>query len=199
MTDLYEYENILHSRGHELIAGVDEAGRGPLAGSVFAAAVIMPEGVHIDGVNDSKKLSEKTREKLFDEIIRLAVSYSITSVDAAKIDEINILNATLLAMKQAIDSLNPAPDYVLIDGNQKKGIDLPCECVVKGDSSCFSIAAASILAKVARDRYMKELALQYPRYNFGQHKGYGTSEHIDLIKIYGPSDIHRMTFLKNII
>ena len=190
----FEYENKYRSLGHNLIAGVDEAGRGPLAGAVYAAAVIFDEGVYIEGVNDSKKLTPAKRDALYDEIIAKAKAYSIFSVDEKVIDEINILEATYKAFQGAIAGLNPAPDFVLIDGNRAKGIDIPCETVVKGDSLSFSIASASILAKVARDRYIEEADKLYPEYGFAVHKGYGTKAHLEAIEKYGPCPIHRLTF-----
>jgi len=191
---IFEYENKCRLEGYSLIAGVDEAGRGPLAGAVYAAAVIFDEGVYIEGVNDSKKLTPKKRDELFDEIISKAKAYSIFSVDEKVIDEINILNATYMAFQGAVRGLSVQPDYVLIDGNRAKGIGIPHETVVKGDSKSFSIAAASILAKVARDRYIEEADKLYPEYGFAVHKGYGTKAHREAIAKYGPCPIHRMTF-----
>ncbi len=191
---VFEYENKCRQNGYNLIAGVDEAGRGPLAGAVYAAAVIFDEGVYIEGVNDSKKLTAKKRDVLFDEIIAKAKAYSIFSVDEKTIDEINILNATYMAFQGAVNGLSIKPDYVLIDGNRAKGIEIPHETVVKGDSKSFSIAAASILAKVARDRYIEEADKLYPEYGFAVHKGYGTKAHREAIAKYGPCPIHRMTF-----
>lgn len=199
---LYEMEAIergLRENGYNFIAGVDEAGRGPLAGPVYAAAVILPSGCIIEGLNDSKKLSEKNREKLYDIIIDKAVSYSVQSVCEAVIDEVNILNAVFIAMNKAVQSLNPPPDYVLVDGNRIKDMKFPCETVVKGDSKSINIAAASILAKVSRDRYIKEISDKYPEYNFAKHKGYGTKEHIEVLKKLGPCEIHRKSFLKKIL
>ena len=192
--NFFEYENKHRLLGSKLIAGVDEAGRGPLAGAVYAAAVVFDEGVYIEGVNDSKKLTEKKREKLFDEIITKAKCYSIFSVDEKNIDEVNILNATYMAFAGAIKGLNPACDFALIDGNRAKNIPVPFETVVKGDSLSFSIAAASILAKVARDRYITEVDKLYPEYGFAKHKGYGTKDHLEAIAKYGPCPIHRLTF-----
>lgn len=192
--DVFEYEKKYRSMGYNLIAGVDEAGRGPLAGSVYAAAVIFDEGVYIEGVNDSKKLTAKKRDALYDEIISKARAYSIFAVDEKKIDEVNILNATYLAFQGAIKGLGEQPDFVLIDGNRAKGIEIPFETVVKGDSLSFSIAAASILAKVARDRYIEEADKLYPEYGFAAHKGYGTKAHLEAIKEFGPCPIHRLTF-----
>lgn len=194
-----ETEKRLKEAGYNFIAGVDEAGRGPLAGPVYAAAVILPADVRLDGINDSKKLSPKRREELFDEIIDKAIGYSIFSVDEKKIDEINILNATHMAMNGAVNSLFPKPDYVIIDGNSIKGMDLPHETIVKGDAKSITIAAASVLAKVARDRYITKMAEIYPEYGFEKHKGYGTKEHTDAILKYGVSPIHRKTFLKKLL
>ena len=196
----YSYELNALSKGYKNICGVDEAGRGPLAGPVYAAAVILPLNLQIDGLNDSKKLSEKKREQLFDEIKEKAIAYSVGIATEAEIDEINILNATFLAMKRAVDSLTVKADYALIDGNRYPHIGDICEeTVVKGDGKVMSIAAASIIAKVSRDRFMLELAKKYPQYQFEKHKGYGTKLHYEMIEKYGVSDIHRKTFLKNIL
>ena len=197
--EMWENEDRLYSCGYEYIAGVDEAGRGPLAGAVYAAAVIFPKDIYIPEINDSKKLTEKKREKLYDIIIEKAIAYSIFSVDEKKIDEINILNATFMAMNGAVDNLPQKPDYVLIDGNQIKGMKIPHETIVKGDAKSISIAAASILAKVSRDRAIVELAKQYPEYGFEKHKGYGTKAHREALLKYGPCEIHRKTFLKKIL
>ncbi len=196
---MQETETRLHDQGYRLIAGVDEAGRGPLAGPVYAAAVILPENVRLDGINDSKKLSEKKREELFEEIIQIAVDYAIYPVDETVIDRINILNATHVAMNGAVNSLKTAPDYVIIDGNSIKGMELPHETLVKGDAKSISIAAASILAKVSRDRYITEMAKKYPEYGFEKHKGYGTKAHTDAILKHGICPIHRRTFLKKLL
>lgn len=196
---MHEKENELIKKGYKLIAGVDEAGRGPLAGPVYAAAVILPEDVRIDGINDSKKLSEKKREELFEKITAQAVSYCIYSVDEKIIDEVNILNATHQAMNGAVDGLDIKPDYVIIDGNSIKGMEIPHETIVKGDAKSISIAAASILAKVSRDRYITEISEKYPEYGFEKHKGYGTKAHYEAIEKYGICDIHRKTFLKKIL
>lgn len=193
-TNFFEYENKYRTLGMRLVAGVDEAGRGPLAGAVYAAAVVFDEGVYIEGVNDSKKLTAKKREALFDEIIAKARCYSIFSVDEKTIDEVNILNATYMAFAGAISGLDPMCDIALIDGNRAANIPVPFETVVKGDSLSFSIAAASILAKVARDRYIIEADRLYPEYGFARHKGYGTKDHLEAIKKYGPCPIHRLTF-----
>ena len=197
--EMYTIEREKRIEGKTLIAGVDEAGRGPLAGPVYAAAVILPQDFIIEGLNDSKKLTEKRREELYDVIIQNAVAYSIFSVDEKRIDEINILNATYEAMNGAVNSLSVVPDYVLIDGNSIKGMEIEYETVVKGDAKSASIAAASILAKVARDRYITEIAATYPQYGFEKHKGYGTAAHTEAILKYGPSPIHRRTFLKKLL
>ncbi len=197
--DMYSIENQKRNEGKTYIAGVDEAGRGPLAGPVYAAAVILPKDCFIAGLNDSKKLSEKKREELYDVIIEKALAYSIFSVDEKRIDEINILNATYDAMNGAVNSLKLTPDYVLIDGNRTQGMNIEHETVVKGDAKSASIAAASILAKVARDRYISEIAKEYPLYHFEKHKGYGTVLHTEAILKYGPSPIHRRTFLKKLL
>ena len=192
------YENEARNNGYQIICGVDEAGRGPLAGPVFVAAVVLPPNLMIDGLNDSKKLSEKKREILYDEIKSLAVACNVAFATEREIDEINILNATFLAMKRAITGLNLQPDVVLVDGNRSPDLNVPTQTIVKGDSLSASIAAASILAKVERDRLMKNLSKKYPEYNCEKHKGYGTKMHIDLIKKYGPCEIHRKSFLKKI-
>lgn len=192
----YFYEQQIIDKGYKIVCGMDEAGRGPLAGAVFAAAVILPQGLIIEGLNDSKKLSEKKRDKLFDVIKENAISYGIASVSAEEIDEINILNASMLAMRRAAEMLEPKPDAGLIDGNTSRGFTFYTETLVKGDSLSPSIAAASILAKVSRDRYMAELAEKYPEYNFAGHKGYPTKEHMDLVRKLGPCPEHRKTFLK---
>lgn len=199
LAKMQENENRLRAEGFSLICGVDEAGRGPLAGPVCAAAVILPDDVYIEGLNDSKKLSEKRREELYEKITETALAYNIEMVDEKTIDEINILQATYLAMNRAVDGLKTKPDYVLIDGNRIEGIKLPHETVVKGDAKSISIAAASILAKVTRDRYICEIADEYPEYNFKKHKGYGTKEHTEAILKHGPCPIHRLTFLKKLL
>ncbi len=193
------YENKYISQGKNLICGVDEAGRGPLAGPVCAAAVIMPEGLIIEGVNDSKKLTLKKREKLFDIIKNEAVCYSVAFASASEIDEINILNATHLAMNRAVEGLEKAPEVVLVDGNSLPKWYYNSEAIVKGDAVCHSIACASILAKVSRDRLMLLEAEKYPQYSFEKHKGYGTKVHVQALKEYGPCPIHRKTFLKKIL
>lgn len=194
----YSIENEYREKGFNIICGVDEAGRGPLAGPVYAAAVILPSDCVIEGLNDSKKLTEKKREALFDEIKDKALAYGIASADEKEIDEINILNATFLAMKRAINSLSVKPDLALIDGNQKPHTDIEEVTVIKGDAKSMSIAAASVLAKVSRDRFMLEMAEKYPQYEFARHKGYGTKLHYEKIAQYGVCDIHRRTFLKKI-
>lgn len=193
---LYDFEHEKHAQGYKYICGVDEAGRGPLAGPVFAAAVILPEDYEIGGVNDSKKLSEKKREKLFDEIIEHALAYSIKSCDNFTIDDINILAATMQTMKNAVDSLTIKPDIVFVDGNRLPELDIPAEYVIHGDAVSASIAAASILAKVSRDRFMYEMDKKYPEYDFAKHKGYGTKLHYEKLREFGPCEIHRLTFLK---
>lgn len=199
LNEMHLIEDEKINDGFTYIAGVDEAGRGPLAGPVYAAAVILGEDFFIEGLNDSKKLSEKKREELFDIICEKAVAYNIYSVDEKRIDEINILNATHEAMNGAVDGLSVSPDYVLIDGNSIKGMDIPYETVVKGDAKSVSIAAASILAKVSRDRFICEMAEKYPEYGFEKHKGYGTAAHNEAILKYGPCSIHRRTFLKKLL
>ncbi len=194
-----EIENEYRTKGYRLICGVDEAGRGPLAGPVYAAAVILAPDTIIKGINDSKKLTEKRREELFAEICEKAAAYSIYSVDEKRIDEINILNATYEAMNGAVNGLSVMPDFVLIDGNRISGMTLPHETVVKGDAKSVSIAAASILAKVSRDRFICEMAEKYPEYGFEKHKGYGTKAHTEAILKYGPCEIHRRTFLKKLL
>lgn len=193
----FEYEINAKNKGYLSVCGVDEAGRGPLAGPVFAAAVILPENCVIEGLNDSKKLTEKKREALFDIIKEKAVSYCVASVDEKVIDEINILQATYLAMKNAVEGLDVPADYALIDGNRMPPIEIDGETVVKGDAKSPSIAAASILAKVSRDRFMLELDEKYPQYKFSQHKGYGTKLHYEMLMEHGVSDCHRMSFLKS--
>ena len=196
MSELWELENELYAQGYSLLCGVDEAGRGPLAGPVCAAAVILPAGLEIPGLNDSKKLSEKQREALFEPIKAAAKAYGIAFATVDEIENLNILNATFLAMNRAISQLSPQPELALIDGNRNTGITVPSRCVVKGDSRCADIAAASVLAKVSRDRYMLEMAEKYPEYGFDRHKGYGTKLHYEAIRQYGPCPIHRLSFLK---
>lgn len=196
MIELWTIENEIYASGISCLCGVDEAGRGPLAGPVCAAAVILPRGLVIEGLDDSKKLSEKKREELYDRIVEEALSYGVAFAEVEEIEALNILNATFLAMSRAIEQLSPAPELALIDGNRDGGIKMPSRCIVKGDSCCADIAAASILAKVTRDRYMQEMAKRYPQYHFEKHKGYGTKLHYEAIRQYGPSPIHRMSFLK---
>ena len=196
MTDLWELENEIYDSGVSLICGVDEAGRGPLAGPVCAAAVILPRNIEIAGLNDSKKLSEKNREKLYDEICEKAISFGIAFASVAEIEELNILNAAMLAMNRAIAQLEPQPELALIDGNRSSAIEINSRCVIKGDAKCADIAAASILAKVTRDRYMLEMAEKYPEYHFERHKGYGTKLHYEALREHGPCEIHRPSFLR---
>lgn len=199
MNDLWIYEQQYTENGSLTVAGVDEAGRGPLAGPVFAAAVILPFGTEIDGLNDSKKLSEAKREKLFDIITDKAVAYGIASASEKEIDGINILEATFLAMNRALKQIEGSFDLALIDGNRNKGIEYPSVTVIKGDALCADIAAASILAKVSRDRFMYTMTEEYPQYGFEKHKGYGTKLHYENIAKYGVCPIHRKTFLKGIV
>ena len=194
--DLWQTERALHREGLELVCGVDEAGRGPLAGPVCAAAVILPEDCCLPGLNDSKKLTEKKREALFPLIQERAVAWGIAFATVEEIERLNILAASLLAMDRAIGQLSPAPALALVDGNTVRGISVPARSVVGGDGKCACIAAASVLAKVTRDRLMGELARQYPQYGFERHKGYGTPAHYAAIEKYGPSPVHRMSFLK---
>ena len=194
--DLWTLENELRTPDADPLCGVDEAGRGPLAGPVCAAAVMLPPGLEIPGLNDSKKLSEKKREALYDTIIAQALSYGIAFATVEEIEAHNILGATFLAMNRAIAQLSPQPALALIDGNRNTGIAMPSRCIVKGDSRCADIAAASILAKVSRDRYMLNLAEKYPQYHFEQHKGYGTKLHYEALREYGPSPEHRPSFLR---
>lgn len=193
------YEREARNNGYNVVCGVDEAGRGPLAGPVFAAAVILPQGLAIEGIDDSKKLSEKKREALYDEIKSLAVAFNVAFATEKEIDEVNILNATFLAMKRAVDGLSLRPDLVLVDGNRAPDLGLTTKTIIKGDSLSASIAAASILAKVERDRLMKKLSEKYPDYRLDKHKGYGTKMHVEAIKRYGPADVHRKSFLKKIL
>lgn len=198
MTDrtMWEIEDSLYGKGAQVICGVDEAGRGPLAGPVCAAAVILPKHLEIPGLNDSKKLSDKHRRELYPVIMQNALAYGIAFADHREIDEINILQATYLAMERALLQLTVKPDIVLIDGNRAKDFGIPVQTVVHGDSLSANIAAASILAKVTRDNVMLEMAERYPQYKFEVHKGYGTKAHYEAITQYGPCPIHRMTFLK---
>lgn len=193
--DLHEFDMQYYGE-YPLLCGMDEAGRGPLAGDVFAAAVILAPDTVIEGINDSKKLTEKKREKLFDEIKEKALYWSIKTASVEEIEQLNILNCAMLAMKRAAESLGETPDMALADGNKTPQLSCPVQFVIKGDAKSQSIAAASILAKVARDRYMKEMALKYPQYSFEKHKGYGTKAHYQALDEYGPCEIHRMSFLK---
>ena len=193
--DLWEYEKEL-AAGAWPVCGVDEAGRGPLAGPVCAAAVILPEGTVIEGLNDSKKLSEKRRELLFDEICEKTLTFGVAFATVEEIESLNILEAAFLAMNRAIAELDPQPALALIDGNRTRGITVPALAVVKGDAKCGSIAAASVLAKVTRDRYMREMAEAYPQYGFEKHKGYGTKAHYAALREFGPCELHRPSFLK---
>lgn len=192
-------EDSLRDEGYTHVVGLDEVGRGPLAGPVCAAAVILPPNSRWEGLNDSKKLSAKKRELLLGQIQTGAVAWAIGLIEPEKIDEVNILNASFLAMKQAMEQLSPRPDYLLIDGNRARFLPEPFSCIVKGDSKVASIAAASVLAKVTRDRLMDEYAALYPEYGFEKHKGYPTKEHMEAVRKYGPCPIHRRTFLKKII
>lgn len=194
--DMWAIEESCHAEGYRVICGVDEAGRGPLAGPVCAAAVILPEGLEIPGLTDSKKLTDKKRRELFPLIQEQAIAYGIGMASQQEIDEINILQATFLAMKRALSQLSVQPDLALIDGNRETDFGLPVKTVVKGDSLSANIAAASILAKVTRDDLMLEMAETYPQYGFDVHKGYGTKAHYAALREFGPCEIHRMTFLK---
>ncbi|MGN0456745.1 MAG: ribonuclease HII [Acutalibacteraceae bacterium] len=197
--DWLEYENKVIASGFSAVCGVDEAGRGPLAGPVCAAAVILPPNTLIDGVNDSKKLSEKKREQLFDVIMQQSLAYCVAWASVEEIEEINILNAAMLAMKRAVEGLQLKADFALIDGNKKPPLDIPAYPIVKGDALSMSIASASILAKVSRDRLMREYDEKYPQYQFAKHKGYGTKLHKEMLLKYGPCEIHRPSFLKKIL
>lgn len=192
----FTFENEYYAKGYKFICGIDEAGRGPLSGPVVAAACILPRDIYIPELNDSKKLTEKKREKIFDVITEAAIGYGIGMASPKEIDEINILNATMLAMRRALESLTPSADFALIDGNIARDFSIPTKTVIKGDSLSASIAAASILAKVTRDRLCLEDAERYPEYNFAKHKGYSTKEHMDAVRKYGPCEIHRKSFLK---
>ena len=192
----FDFENKHYDEGYAAVCGCDEAGRGPLCGPVVAAAVILPRGCVIEGLDDSKKLSEKKREALFDVICEKAVAYAIAEATPGEIDEINILNASMLAMRRAVAALPHPADFALIDGNCSRGFDIPTETVVKGDSKSYSIAAASILAKVTRDRGCIELDRAYPMYKIAKHKGYPTKEHMDAVRRFGAAPIYRRSFLK---
>lgn len=195
--ELFDYDTELRSE-YPVICGVDEAGRGPLAGDVYAAAVILNDSVLINYLNDSKKISEKRRELLYDEVIEKADAYCVATASVEEIDELNILQATMLAMKRAVSGLGVSPDLALIDGNRLPELECESRFVIHGDAVSASIAAASILAKVSRDRYMRELDSKYPQYCFSQHKGYGTKLHYEKLEEFGISDVHRKTFLKKL-
>lgn len=197
--DWLRYENEAYAQGYTAVCGIDEAGRGPLAGPVYAAAVILPPGVVIEGVNDSKKLSAKKREALFDVICEQAAAYAIACAEVSEIEQLNILQATFLAMRRAVEELPAAADFAIVDGNRLPELPIPARAVVGGDANSASVAAASILAKVSRDRYMMQMDELYPQYGFAQHKGYGTALHVERLREFGPSPIHRMSFLKNIL
>ncbi|MCH4240156.1 MAG: ribonuclease HII [Oscillospiraceae bacterium] len=197
--DWLRYERIYAEQGITVLCGIDEAGRGPLAGPVYAGAVILPQGCVIDGVNDSKKLSEKKREQLYDVITQTALSWGVGFATEQEIDQYNILQATFLAMRRAVAKLTPVPQLALVDGNQGPPMKVPVRTIIKGDGCCESIAAASILAKVSRDRLMREIDYLYPEYGFAKHKGYGTAQHRQALLKYGPCPIHRRTFLKKIL
>lgn len=196
--ELFDHDSELR-KTYPVICGVDEAGRGPLAGDVYAAAVILNEGTLIDYLNDSKKISEKRRELLFDEITEKAAAYCVATATVEEIDRLNILQAAMLAMRRAVEGLGVRPDLAIVDGNRLPGLDCPERCIIKGDAVSASIAAASVLAKVSRDRYMREIAEKYPEYCFDQHKGYGTKLHCEMLRKYGASDVHRRSFLKKIL
>ncbi len=196
--DWYAYERQAAGNGYKAVCGMDEAGRGPLAGPVCAAAVILPMDCEIPGLDDSKKLTEKKREQLFDVIQEAAVSYGIGWADEKEIDEVNILQATFLAMGRAVKVLSLPADWAMVDGNRMPPLPIPGQAIVKGDAQSASIAAASILAKVSRDRFLRELDAQYPQYGFAKHKGYGTKAHYEAIKVYGVLPVHRRSFLKNL-
>jgi ribonuclease HII len=192
----FEYEEKHYAEGYAAVCGCDEAGRGPLCGPVVAAAVILPRDLVLEGLDDSKKLTEKKRERLFDIIKEKAVAYAIAEASPAEIDEINILNASMLAMKRAVEALPVKADFALIDGNTSRGFDIPTETIVKGDSKSYSVAAASILAKVTRDRSCLELDAMYPEYGIAKHKGYPTKDHMDAVRRLGATEIYRKSFLK---
>lgn len=197
---LKQYENDLRNKGYKYICGIDEAGRGPLAGPVVVASVIMPENSMIEGVNDSKKVSEKKREKLYDLILEEAISYGVGIIGQDEIDEINILNATKKGLTTSLKELTAKPDLIIVDAlTHIDTLGIPYESIIKGDAKCYSISAASIIAKVTRDRIMREWDKIYPQYGFAQHKGYGTSAHINALKEYGPCPLHRRSFIKNFV
>lgn len=196
MDDLWQIENEYYDKGYTLVCGVDEAGRGPLAGPVCAGACILPRGLAIEGLNDSKKLTDQKRRMLYDIITKQAVAWAVCMVDEKVIDDINILQATYQAMRGAVEKLSVKPDFVLVDGNRDPRLGIPTLTVIKGDAKCANVAAASILAKVTRDRFMEEMDAKYPGYGFAIHKGYGTKAHYAALTEKGPSEIHRLTFLK---
>lgn len=196
MDDLWQIENEYYDKGYTLVCGVDEAGRGPLAGPVCAGACILPRGLAIEGLNDSKKLTDQKRRMLYDIITKQAVAWAVCMVDEKVIDDINILQATYQAMRGAVEKLSVKPDFVLVDGNRDPRLGIPSLTVIKGDAKCANVAAASILAKVTRDRFMEEMDAKYPGYGFAIHKGYGTKAHYAALTEKGPSEIHRLTFLK---
>lgn len=199
VVDWLLFENEAHNKGYKFVCGIDEAGRGPLAGPVCAAAVILPDNLIIDGVNDSKKLTEKKREELYDVIIEKSVAYSIAFSTVEEIERFNILNATMSAMQHAVQNLDVKADFAMVDGNRLPALDIPSQCIIKGDTRSMSIACASILAKVTRDRLMLEYAQKYPQYFFEKHKGYGTKLHTDMILQYGACEIHRPSFLRKLL
>lgn len=200
LIELKKIEEEIYSEGNELICGIDEAGRGPLAGPVVVAAVVMPKDSMIEGVNDSKKISEKKRELLYEKIIEEAITYGVGIIDQKEIDKINILNATKEGLTMAVSELDPKPNFIIVDAlNKINTLGIPYKSIVKGDAKCYSIAAASIIAKVTRDRIMRQWDEVYPQYGFGKHKGYGTAEHIKAIKEHGICPLHRMSFVKNIL
>lgn len=196
MDDLWQIENEYYDKGYTLVCGVDEAGRGPLAGPVCAGACILPRGLAIEGLNDSKKLTDQKRRMLYDIITSQAVAWAVCMVDEKVIDDINILQATYQAMRGAVEKLSVKPDFVLVDGNRDPQLGIPTLTVIKGDAKCANVAAASILAKVTRDRFMEDMDAKYPGYGFKVHKGYGTKAHYEALAEKGPSEIHRLTFLK---
>lgn len=194
----FDFDLKYYEKGISLLAGVDEAGRGPLAGPVVAAAVIFEKGKYIEGINDSKKLTEKKREELFEQILTEALAVEVAIIEVKEIEKLNILNAALKAMKTAVEKLNPKPEFILIDGNKKFTTNIPAEAIVKGDAKSFVIGAASIVAKVTRDRIMRELDKRFPEYYWAKNKGYGTKQHIEAIKKYGVTEHHRKLFLRKI-
>lgn len=192
----YTLEQSLNEKGYTFVCGVDEAGRGPLCGPVVAAACILPIGLHIEGLNDSKKLTPKKRKQIFEQIIENAIAYSIAEASVEEINELNILEADMLAMRRAVEGLQVKADFALIDGNVSRGFEIPTMTVIKGDATSPSIAAASILAKVTRDELCEQMDKEYPQYGIGKHKGYGTKQHMDALREYGPAPIHRTKFIR---